>query len=61
VRRALSVARSQRAITTINDVENVLKVYSLEDIFHMNEVEECDVLYFLVQEEFVHLPTPRPL
>ena len=46
---------------TVSDIERILQTYSLEDIFHLNDLEEADVLYFLVTEKFVSLPKPQPL
>jgi hypothetical protein len=45
----------------IREVENVLDVYSLEEILELNDLTEVDVLYFLVSEQFVTLPEPLPL
>lgn len=49
------------SVTTIVDIEKALATYSLEEIFQLNDLEEVDVLYFLVEEKFVTLPIPRPL
>lgn len=45
----------------LTHIEKVLCTYSLEDILELNELTEADVLYFLVEEEFVTLPKPAPL
>lgn len=45
----------------VASIEAILQTYSLEDIFEYNEVTEADVLYFLVTEGFITIPTPRPL
>ncbi len=44
-----------------NEVESILDVYTLEDILELNDKTEVDVLYFLLEEEFVELPNPKPL
>ena len=43
------------------EIEDTLETYSLEEIFELNDLTEEEVLYFLVEEEFVTLPNPRPL
>ena len=48
-------------LTSITDIELILQTYSLEEIFEYNQLEVVDVLFFLVTERFVTLPTPRPL
>ena len=49
------------ATRTIEEIENILACYTLTEIFEMNQLEEVDVLFFLVEEEFLELPTPKPL
>jgi hypothetical protein len=46
---------------TITDIEKVLQTYTLEEILQLNDLEEIDVLYFLVEEKFLTLPLPNPL
>lgn len=48
-------------MTDIREVENVLQTYTLEEIFDHNELTEEDVLLFLVEQEFLTLPDPKPL
>jgi len=43
------------------EIEDILQTYSLEEIFELNELTEEEVLYFLVEQEFVTLPNPRPI
>jgi hypothetical protein len=45
----------------IREIENILDTYSLEEILELNDLTEVDVLYFLVDEEFLILPEPRPV
>lgn len=45
----------------IEQIENILQTYSLEEIFELNDLTEEDVLFFLVKEEFLTLPEPEPL
>lgn len=45
---------------TYEEIEKVLQTYSLDDILELNELTDTDVLYFLVEEEFVTLPNPKP-
>ena len=47
--------------TSIESVERVLQTYSLEEIFEVNEVTEEEVLFFLLDKEFIKLPNPRPV
>lgn len=46
---------------TIEDIERILETYSLEDILEINEVQESDLLYFLMTEGYLKLPEPEPL
>jgi hypothetical protein len=48
-------------LSTVLEIENVLDTYTLEDILELNDLTEVDVLYFLVEEEFVDLPDHRPI
>ena len=48
-------------LQSIKDIENILETYDLEEIFELNDLTEADVLYFLVTEQFIHLPDPLPV
>jgi hypothetical protein len=48
-------------IKTIREIENILETYALEEIFELNDLSPADVLYFLVEEDFITLPEPRPI
>jgi hypothetical protein len=48
-------------MATIEEVENILEVYTLEEVFELNDLTEADVLFFLITEGFVTFPDPRPL
>jgi hypothetical protein len=48
------------SILTLSNIEVVLQTYSLEEILELNEWTEADVLLFLVEQDFVTLPNPRP-
>ena len=43
------------------EAEKILDTYSLEEILEQNELTEADVLLFLIEEEFVELPEPKPV
>lgn len=45
----------------LQEVESILQTYSLEEILELNELTESDILHFLVEQGFIHLPDPRPL
>lgn len=45
----------------IEDIERLLETYTLEEILEMNDLTEADVLFFLVEEEFITLPEPKPV
>lgn len=45
----------------IREAENILEIYTLEEILDQNGLTDADVLVFLVNEEFVELPEPQPL
>lgn len=45
----------------IEKIEDILQAYSLEEILELNDLSAADVLYFLVEEEFLELPNPEPL
>lgn len=40
--------------------EHILQTYSLLDILEFNELDEADVLCFLVEQEFLDIPLPYP-
>ncbi len=40
---------------------NILETYSLEEILELNDKTTEDCLEFLVEEEFVKLPSIKPL
>ncbi len=48
-------------MTDETEIENILQTYSLEEILELNDLTEADALYFLEKQEFVTLPTPKPL
>lgn len=48
-------------MVTLNQIEKVLKTYSLEEIIELNNLTEDDVLYFLIEQNFVSLPSPMPV
>jgi len=47
-------------VQDITLIEKYLDTYSLQEIFEMNDLTESEVLEFLVEEEYVHLPNPEP-
>jgi len=44
-----------------HEVENLLETYDLEEILELNELTEADVLFFLLEKNFVFLPEPLPV
>ena len=46
---------------TYEYIEHILDTYELSEIFELNEVTETDVLLFLVEQNYIKLPNPRPL
>jgi hypothetical protein len=48
-------------VIEIEGIEEVLQTYTLSDILELNDCSEEDLLYFLVQEEFLTLPNPKPV
>jgi hypothetical protein len=46
---------------TFNKAEKILGTYSLEEIFEQNDKTEADVLYFLLQSEYLELPEILPI
>jgi len=48
-------------VLTSNYIGKVLQTYSLDDILELNELTEEDILLFLVEEDFLKLPNPRPV
>ena len=42
-------------------IEKYLQTYSLEEIFELNELTQEEVLLYLVEQEFIELPTPSPV
>lgn len=43
------------------DIEKFLETYTLEEILELNELTEADALYFMVKEEFIQLPSIKPV
>jgi len=50
----------RRVINPIT-IEKYLQTYSLEEIFELNELTQEEVLLYLVEQEFIELPTPSPV
>ena len=48
-------------VISVQDIENLLDVYTFEDILDLNDLTEADVLLFLVDQGFVNLPKIKPL
>lgn len=48
-------------VIDFSHIENILQTYTFEEILQLNELTEEEVLYFLVEQEFVTLPNPKPL
>lgn len=42
-------------------IDKYLQTYSLTEIFELNELTEEEVLLYLVEQEFIELPTPSPV
>jgi hypothetical protein len=45
----------------IQIIETLLETYTLEEVLSENDLTEADALHFLVEQEFITLPNPRPL
>lgn len=45
----------------MTNLATILDVYSLEDILELNDLTSEDCLIFLVENEFITLPTVRPI
>jgi len=43
------------------DLSKYLETYSLEEIFELNDVTEEEVLDYLVTQNFLELPDPKPV
>jgi hypothetical protein len=43
------------------EAEHLLETYTLEDIMNYNDLTEADALVFLVEQEFISLPSIQPL
>jgi hypothetical protein len=48
-------------VTTIDQIERLLQTYDFQDIIDINGLTEEEVLYFLVEQEFVSLPEVKPV
>jgi hypothetical protein len=48
-------------VTTYRQIETILQTYDLQEIFDENGLSDEDVLYFLVEQEFLELPDPKPI
>lgn len=47
--------------TSYKQIEKILQTYELEEIFELNDLTDEDVLLFLVEQEFLELPEPKPV
>jgi len=43
------------------DCAKILEVYTLEEIFEINEIPEEEVLLFLLEQKFIRLPEVLPV
>lgn len=48
-------------MTTYREIEKILQTYTFQEVLEINELTEEDVLLFLVEEEFLELPEPKPI
>jgi hypothetical protein len=46
---------------SVEELENILEVYTLEEIAEFNDLSVVDVLQFLVDQEFIELPEILPI
>ena len=42
-------------------IERILETYTLEEILEFNELTEADILYILVRDNILKLPSPKPI
>lgn len=47
-------------MATLIQIDKYLETYTLDEILELNELTESEVLEFLVDEEFIQLPSPAP-
>lgn len=50
-----------RLVIDLDYIEKYLDTYSLEEIFEYNELTEGEVLEYLVTQNFLRLPNPKPV
>ena len=50
-----------RNVIALEEAEHLLEIYTLEEILDHNDLTEADALLFLLDEEFLELPEPKPL
>lgn len=48
-------------MSTRFECERVLQSYTLEEIIELNDITEDEVLHFLVEQDILELPDPRPV
>jgi hypothetical protein len=46
---------------TYTEIENILQTYTLDDILELNDCTLEDVLYYLVDQQYLILPEPEPV
>jgi hypothetical protein len=46
---------------SVEELENILEVYTLEEIAELNDLSPSEVLQFLVDQEFIELPEILPI
>jgi hypothetical protein len=56
----LGIHRTNGSLITPDYIDKYLATYTLEEILELNELTESDILLYLVEQEFVKLPNPKP-
>lgn len=43
------------------DAEHILETYSIQELLEINELTEVDLLIYIVEQEFIQLPSVKPI
>lgn len=55
------IVDTRHTVTSLEDIKNILDIYTLEEVIELNDASVEDVLFFLVEERMLELPDPEPL
>jgi hypothetical protein len=48
-------------LVTRDQVEKLVETYSLEELMELNDLEEVDVMFILIDKGYCKVPNPEPV